>query len=365
MHISLLTNMVAPYRVPLFKALTADDRVESLRVLTCVEREVDRQWDVTVGGDYTVKQLGGVTLNLKRGKDAMRILHLRFGIFWELLRHRPDRLIIGDASWTSYLAMLACLLWRIPYVVWNEITTSSKVSQGPMSRLRRFMFRRARSCIASGKLARDFLLLHGCEPQKIVIARNAVDNDYFLAQRARWEPEREAIRKELGIAPGAFALLYVGQLISRKRVLETLDAAVEAAKAHSLHWLVAGSGPLEAQLRERSAAQPVLPVSFLGHVSGDALCRFYVACDGLILLSEDEPWGMVVNEALLFGKPFICSNHVAAAVEFSGAEYAGVVLNCGTGEGFERELLSLRRARISGSLPSPVSMACSFISASR
>lgn len=316
MRLSLLTNMVAPYRVPLFKALASSPQIAALRVLTCVEREADRQWRVVHDDSYIVKQLAGITLNLRRG-DAMRILHLRFGIIWELIRYRPDRLIIGDASWTSYLAMFACMLLRVPYVVWNEITTSSKVSGGMVARLRRLLYRHARTCIASGKLARDFLIQEGCQPDKIFIANNAVDNDYFLAQKARWAPQRDELRHHLGIAPETFALLYVGQLISRKRVLETLEAAAAAAKQVSLHLLMAGSGPLKARLRKRAAELGFSQITFCGHVQPERLCQLYAACDGVVLLSEDEPWGMVVNEALLNGKPFLGTVNVGAAVEFA------------------------------------------------
>lgn len=328
LRISLLTNMLTPYRVPLFKALMADERVEWLRVLTCVGREVDRQWQVDAHtANYTVKCLSGITLNLKRGADALRILHLRFGIIWELIHYRPDRLIIGDASWTSYLAMFACLLLQVPYVVWNEITTSSKVSGGLMPHLRRFMFKNARTCIASGRMARDFLLQHGCEMSKIVIARNAVDNDFFLEQRRRWEPHRYEIRCELSIAPDSFALLYVGQLISRKRVMETLKAAAQAAREIELHLIIAGTGPLEEPLRQLAIELGFFNITFCGYVEPLSLSRIYVASDGLVLLSDDEPWGMVINEALLFGKPYFATVDVAAAVELNQWRYNLIVYN--------------------------------------
>lgn len=312
LRISLLTNMVAPYRVPLFKALAAHPVVSRLRVLTCVQREVDRQWQVSNDASYEVKQLAGLTLNVRKG-DVLRILHLRLGIFWELLRHRPDRLIIGDASWTSWLAMVACRLLRISYVVWNEITTSSRVRGGVMAWLRRALYRHARCYIASGKLARDFLLQYGCPPDRIVIAHNAVDNDYFLAQRRQWEPQRESLRAGLGITADTFALLYVGQLIPRKRVMETLEAAAIVARQRPLQLLVAGAGPQEAVLHQRSNELGFANVTFCGHVQPERLSQLYVACDGVVLLSEDEPWGMVVNEALLFCRKVILAESVGAA----------------------------------------------------
>ncbi len=354
MRVSLLTNMVAPYRVPFFKALAQDTQIRELRVLTCVEREPDRHWQVTNDESYQVKQLAGLSLTLRR-RDGFRILHLRLGIFWELIRRRPDRLIIGDASWTSYLAMFACLLLRVPYIVWNEITTSSKVSGGVIARLRRALYANARSCVASGKLAREFLIREGCASEKIFIANNAVDNEYFLAQRRLWEPERERVRRELGLGAGDFALLYVGQLISRKRVIETLEAAAEAAKEVPLRLLIAGSGPLECGLRNRARELGFDGAVFCGHVAPDRLCQLYVACDGVALLSEDEPWGMVINEALLFGKPVIASPNVGAAAEYNDGISVSLVadsdsdLVCGSVAAMTRAALSPRNS--AGQIP--------------
>lgn len=315
--LSILTNMVAPYRVPFFRALSADSRVRALRVLTCVAREVDRQWKIEEEAGYTVKVLSGFTLNLKRGRDALRILHFRFGIFWELLRHRPDTLVIGDASWTSYLATLACKIYRVRYVVWNEITTSSQVSRGVVSRLRRWMYRGADQLIASCGMARDFLLQNEVPKEKIHIVLNAVDNDYFLGQREQWEPRRDELRAKLGVAADAFCFIYVGQLISRKRVVETVDLLAEVAREQPIHLLVAGTGPLEEAMRSTAAQQGFQAITFCGYAQPERLSQLYVAADALILLSEDEPWGMVINEALLFGKGFISTQSVAAAVELA------------------------------------------------
>lgn len=315
--------MVTPYRKPLFEALAEDERIDQLRVLVCTDREVDRHWKVESAASYEVKRLGGFTINFRRNGRGLRILHLRLGIFWELLRDRPDVLIIGDASWTAYFAVIGCLFFNIPYVVWSEITTSSQVRRGLLSKLRRFIFSRARACIASGSLAQDFLLQHGCRPDKITIARNAVDNDFFLRQRRLLEPKREEIRRELGIHPDAFVLLYVGQLISRKRIMETLEACAYASKDYRLHLLIAGVGPLKQALVRRAKEVGLERVHFLGFVEEQKLCQFYAASDGLVLLSDDEPWGMVINEAMLFGKPYLATTDVAAAVEFAdqGAGY--------------------------------------------
>jgi glycosyltransferase involved in cell wall biosynthesis len=328
MRLSILTNMVAPYRLPFFKALAADPSIHSLRVLTCVEREVDRQWQVEVESSYTVKVLAGITLNLKRGQDAMRIIHLRLGIFGELLQHRPDTLVIGDASWTSFLAVLACKAYRVPYVVWNEITTTSQVSKGVVDHLRRWMYRGAKRLIASCGMAKDYLLQNGVPAEKVHIVLNAVDNEFFLQQRELWEPKRDGLRTELGVAADAFCFIYVGQLISRKRVVETVELLGQVAKERTIHLLVAGSGPLESEMRTCATNHNFTAITFCGYTKPERLSQLYVAADCLILLSKDEPWGMVVNEAMLFEKKYLTTNRVASGIEFSKLmEGCGLVIS--------------------------------------
>ena len=317
--------MVAPYRVPFFKELAADPRIRLLRVLTCVEREMDRQWQVEIASDYVVKVLPGITLNFKRSDDAFRILHFRFGIFLELLIHRPNTLVIGDASWTSFLAVLVCKIYGIRYVVWNEITTTSKVSKGVVARLRRWMFRGADKLIASCGMAKDFLIQNDVKSEKIQIVLNAVDNDYFQEQNKKWAPKRKELRAELGIAEDAFCFIYVGQLISRKRVIETVELLSKVAQKTSIHLLVVGSGPLENSMRAIAELNGFNSITFMGYADSDRLSQFYVASDSLILLSEDEPWGMVVNEAAIFGLKIVSSRNVASSIEYSKINQDSVI----------------------------------------
>lgn len=315
MKLSILTNMVTPYRAPLFKAIASDPRIACLRILACTEREPDRDWQVNRDDGYMTSILWGLTWTLRHNENGLRIIHLRLGIVWELIRNRPDCLIIGDASWTSYLAALACLTFNIPYAIWNEITPLAIVRKGLITHVRSLIYRNATYSIASGNLARQFLLDHGSSWESIRIAHNAIDNNHFLSLRHRYEPLRAKIRESLGIDSNAFTLLFVGQLIKRKRIKETIAASAKANDHHPVYLLIAGKGPLEASLRVYASSLGYCNVSFCGHADQEILSQYYVACDALILLSDFEPWGMVVNEALLFGKPVIVSPEVVSGIE--------------------------------------------------
>lgn len=313
--VAILTNMVAPYRVPFFKELAKREQVKKLDILTCVEREVDRQWQVENDNSYRTICLSGFTLNLAKGKDAKRILHFRFGIIGYLLFKRPDLLIIGDASWTSFIAAFFCRLFFVNYFVWNEITTTSKVSSGLVASLRRWMYKGAKHIVASCSMAKDYLLNNAVPSEKISIVNNAVDNDFYLQQKAKWLPQRSKFRTELGIEDDSFCFIYVGQLISRKRVIETVELLAQVNNQKKVHLIVAGTGAIENEMKNKAAAMNFTNISFCGYANPERLCQLYTASDALILLSEDEPWGMVVNEALLMERPFLVTDSVAAGVE--------------------------------------------------
>ncbi|MBL4254400.1 glycosyltransferase family 4 protein, partial [Vibrio fluvialis] len=51
-------------------------------------------------------------------------------------------------------------------------------------------------------------------------------------------------------------------------------------------------------------------VVFVGNKNPKEIYEIYSSCECLILPSLDEPWGLVINEALLFGLPVIVSHNV-------------------------------------------------------
>jgi glycosyltransferase involved in cell wall biosynthesis len=71
-----------------------------------------------------------------------------------------------------------------------------------------------------------------------------------------------------------------------------------------------GAGELEQDLRELVAQLGLRNVSFPGFVNQSELPRIYAACDVFVLPSENEPWGLVVNEAMCAGLPVIVSKEV-------------------------------------------------------
>ena len=99
-------------------------------------------------------------------------------------------------------------------------------------------------------------------------------------------------------------LLFVGRLVYYKGV----DVLIQAfQKVRGCELFLCGSGTLETELKQLAKN---LPVHFLGNLSNQDLKSAFADCDIFILPSVEnsEAFGIVQQEAMLFGKPVINTN---------------------------------------------------------
>ncbi|MEZ8382418.1 glycosyltransferase family 4 protein [Vibrio splendidus] len=322
MKVSILTNSLTPYRIPLFEALSQSNGISCLRLLVCSEKEADRDWDIHTPNLF-INLLFGFSLTLKRKGGLFRFLHFRFGIIWELLYKRPDVLIIGDASWTSYIGAVTCQLLRIKYVVWNEITSVAPVSTGLMSSIRKNFFSRSCFVIASCELAKSFVKGFGIPEFKLSIVNNSVDNKTLRSLNKN--TDKEQLKLSLNISDNDTVFIYVGQLNSNKRVVDILDVFL-LNDDPTKKLIVVGSGPLEKNVLKKISDKNMQDkIIFLGSKCQRELVGYYSISNCLLLVSEFDAWGMVVNEAIVFGLDFVCTDTVAAAAEFHKKNQWGTI----------------------------------------
>jgi phosphatidylinositol alpha 1,6-mannosyltransferase len=114
------------------------------------------------------------------------------------------------------------------------------------------------------------------------------------------------MRAALGMG-SRFTFVYVGRLAPEKRVEQVMHAfrlASESLPRGVIHLIMAGTGPLEAELR--AAAPP--GVSFLGFLDRRSrLPDLYANCDAFAFASVTETLGLVVLEAMASGLPVVAA----------------------------------------------------------
>jgi glycosyltransferase involved in cell wall biosynthesis len=169
----------------------------------------------------------------------------------------------------------------------------------------------AAGVLVAGSLARESMVSRGADPARIRVFANTVDVHALGARAEGLAAERRALRAARGLGDDDVAVLSVARLVPEKG-LDTLIRAAKEANDPRLVVVVAGSGPERDRLT--SLAQELrVRLILLGDIDWADIVEVYVAADVFALLSESEPWGVVVNEAAACGLPLVLSDAVGAA----------------------------------------------------
>ncbi|HUR62104.1 MAG TPA: glycosyltransferase [Candidatus Thermoplasmatota archaeon] len=211
-----------------------------------------------------------------------------------------------------WAAMVCARRWKVPLVV----THHGDYVSGFGSPLRRLavaaqtrhlgprILRRAAAVIALSHAVVDASPLLAPVLAKVHVIPNGIDPVPLQPGRGR-----EALRRELGIPPGAPVALFVGALNPIKGVDVLLAAWAEVARSlPDAHLLVLGDGPYrheyEAQATALGLAGRVRFAGFVHKGKGD----HYAASDILVLPSRSETFPLVVLEAGACGLPVVASD---------------------------------------------------------
>ena len=133
---------------------------------------------------------------------------------------------------------------------------------------------------------------------------------------------RAALRAEFGADPGQAIVLAVGRLAAQKGFGLLLDAAARWGDIRPAPLLViAGQGPLAAQLRARAASLE-LPVRFVGQRPD--VPALLAAADVFVLPSVWEGQALILQEALRAGVPVVATR-VGGNPDLTGEDAAILV----------------------------------------
>lgn len=322
--IAILTNIIAPYRLPLFNGIADKCKLD---ILICKETEKNREWEIDKKQKFKTVKLRGFELTLKNSLGDYRFIYLKFSILFYLIFKRPAYLFIGDASFTSYFAALLCNILRIKYIWWNEILPFTPISKGVVEKMRRYSITRASHHFVSGTLAKEFIQNYGIEDKKISIIPDAVDNQKYFSYYQKYKDQKESIRKKYNISEKDFVFLYVGQFIERKNIDTIMKSFQMLHKTDKNVKLFLVGGGIEKEKIEKFVLQNHLNdfVIIEDFLKEEELSKIYTISNALLILSESEPWGMVVNEAMCFGLPVIASSKVGAGADLID-DKSGVVV---------------------------------------
>jgi glycosyltransferase involved in cell wall biosynthesis len=307
MPIALVTNYLAPYRMPLFTRLAERHGTEVLcfgageRYIPEWFRDLDRQLEEA---PFPARRLHGPreTLGLGRRYDA----------------------IIAPFAGGPILpaAYASARLYGRPFLLWASVWAQPRSLTHALTRpLTRQIYRDADAVIAYGEHVKRFVARARGTDDGIFVAPQAVEPELFSRAVSGAEIEDFRARHQLPRGP---CVLYVGRLVPEKGTAVLLDAWRRVLTPATL--VVIGGGPLADAVSGAPGAR------LLGALPRAELPVAYALAEATVVPSIPtprfrEPWALVCNEAMDQGSPVIATTTVGAvAGGLVRGEETGVVI---------------------------------------
>ncbi len=350
-RLGILISHAIQNQVPLYRKLAKDPRIE-LTVLYCTDFGIRAgydpefgmmvKWDLDLISGYRSVFLRNISL---QPSVVTPWGFINPGILKTLKRENFDAILINAYNFFTYLIVyLVCWARRIPVLVrWesNRIRKRGKAKAYLRDLIVGYMARKANACLAIGTYTRQSYLDYGVSPKRIFMSPYTVDNDFFISRAQSFRNSRSVIRERWDLPTDATIFLYAAKLIPRKNPLDVVRA-FEAMPDGAL-LCMAGDGQLRNILESYVLEKGMKSVRFLGFIGQNPLAELYAAADVFVLPSSYETWGLVVNEAMCFGLPIVCSDAVGAAPDLVINGQNGFVYRSGDVEGLREALTRLAK----------------------
>ena len=276
------------------------------------------KWDIDLLAGYEARFVAGAG---RRGEPSGFWSMLAPPLWREVRRGGFDAVVLhGHTPAANLLGLAAAKAAGIPVFMRSETHLGlhrSTLKRGLRRPLMNSLYRCLDGVLAIGSANAMFYRAMGVPEDRIFLMPYAVDNARFAAASQLTQDARHRLRANFGVSDERPIVLFAAKFQARKRPDDLLRAAAILARdGIPFHLVVIGSGEMEAQLRALAAAQLGSGrVHFAGFINQSAMPQAYAACDVFVLPSEEEPWGLAVNEAMCTGLPVVASAGIGCVAD--------------------------------------------------
>ena len=283
--------------------------VDVLQVVTSTDRRGAERVAVELGPALTERGLVTETVALSAGSSTVGFDLPVLGerpVAWRTLtalrsRASTARVVVAHGSRTLPACALALMGSRVPFV-YRNIGDPRQWATTPLQRLRTGIFlHRARAVVALTPRAADEIrgkYLVGAGRLRVIPSGISPELHQPSDDRAR-----QIARDRLGLDRDVVVAATLGALSPEKSVDLAIDAV---ARLRDVHLLIAGDGPLRAQLEVQAASAAPGRVHFTGALPDAGLA--YASADLVLMTSRTEGLPAVLIEAGFRGLPCVATD---------------------------------------------------------
>ena len=304
----MVTNIPAPYRLPVYESLAADPRIE-FKFFFCSRREPNREWDLSAG------RFEQLFLRERFIRFHDRFIHINPDVLGALKEFSPQVVITTGFNPTHLLAYAYARMHGARHVAMTDGTFESEKKLSVLHRwVRRRVYAGSQSFIGASDGSFDLYRAYGIDEALLFRSHLCANNAVFFAA--------PPVEKR-------FDFIFCGRFAEVKNPLFVLEVAQQVAKRLRRRISVAfvGSGEMEGKMRAAATAiADEVEAVFPGFVRQEELPQFYGSARLFLFPTRWDPWGVVANEACAAGLPILISGAAGSARELVRDAENGFVL---------------------------------------
>lgn len=246
-----------------------------------------------------------------------------------LKKFKPDFVVInGYVGIEQSAAIKYCQKNNIPYAI--ESDTPLHIPENKIKAMaKKFYLRKLlqHPCcygFPGGTLQKENLVYYGIPESKCKIMPMSVSSERIMKENENL-PNKASLKNEYGVRDKK-VFLFVGRLEKVKNV-EVLIRAFERLKEKytDVALMIVGDGSEMQGLKRVVETRKISDVYFTGYVVFPDIIKYYKMSDVFVLPSSYEPWGLVVNEAMIMDLPVIISSAVGCRKDLVKEEKNGFI----------------------------------------
>jgi glycosyltransferase involved in cell wall biosynthesis len=253
-----------------------------------------------------------IEINRDEGSYGDNFTYLSPRIINYLWQFKPQVIFASSFGvWTILALLLKPLFW------WRVIIAYEGSSPGVDYRhsavrlfVRRLMVWLADACISNSQAGSAYLReILQAKPDRVFVQPYEIPDEHTL-------PSSDPVETSQPLALKRPVFLFVGHVIPRKGLPLLLQACaiLQTRGYHNYTLQVVGDGEHQSELAAFCQEQHLSDrVQWVGRVTFDRIGNYFEAADVFVFPTLEDTWGVVTLEAMLLGKPILCSTGAGTA----------------------------------------------------
>lgn len=244
---------------------------------------------------------------------------------------KPDIIYLNGYYDAAYWFVVAyCKLKDIRLVLDFESNEISKRRVWWKEYMKQIFLHQCDAVVCLGEKSSEYAIKLKVSPAKILSKKNVgVDNDALLKIFERELSHRELRKKELGLP--LYNFIYAGRFIERKNLAQLIIAfhGAQTISENGGDWglILSGEGDQKSQLMQIISTLKNSSVYFLEPCEWYEVPIRYTLSDVAVLPSTFEPFGFLVNEAMVYSMPVLVSDRCGSAADLVIENHNGFVFD--------------------------------------